>query len=127
MKILRIDLDEMEEKKSVKSAKPRKAYARNPRKTFDDPVFKASEVTFYPPGYDQARSIISIKKENGKLLCEGYVEAIRYLTVDGKELVEFTCSCASDSMPAALFRVFVEAECIKKLTQKRTVKQKTLV
>ena len=121
MKILHIDLNEMEEKKPVKSAKPRKAYAKNPRKTFDDPVFKASEVTFYPPDYDQARSIISIKKENGKLLCEGYVEAIRYLTIDGKELVEFTCSPTSNFMSAAPFRVLVESECIKKLTQKRTI------
>lgn len=111
----------MEEKKPVKSAKSRKAYAKNPRKTFDDPVFKASEVIFYPPDYDQARSIISIKKENGKLLCEGYIEAIRYLTIDGKELVEFTCSPTSNIMSAAPFRVLVESECIKKLTQKRTI------
>ena len=127
MKILRIDLDEMEEKKPVKSAKSRKAYARNPRKTFDDPVFKASEVTFYPPGYDCMHSIISVKKENGKILQEGYIEAIRYLTIDGKELVEFTCSPTSNVMSAAPFSILVESECIKKLTQKRTVKQETSV
>lgn len=31
MKILHIDLDRPEEKKPVKSTKPRKAYARNPK------------------------------------------------------------------------------------------------
>ena len=117
----------MEEKKPVKSAKSRQAYARNPRKTFDDPVFKASEVTFYPPGYDCMHSIISVKKENGKILQEGYIEAIRYLTIDGKELVEFTCSPISNVMSAAPFSILVESECIKKLTQKRTVKQETSV
>lgn len=126
MKILHIDLDNLKEKKPVKSTKPRKAYARNPKQTYEDPVFKASEVKFYPPDYDRVRPIISIKKENGKLLREGCIEAVRYLTVDGKELIEFTCSPASD-VRSALFRVLVEAECVEKLTQKRTVRQENLV
>lgn len=127
MKILRIDLNRPEEKRPAKPAKPKKAYARNPKKTYEDPVFKASEVTFYPPDYDRTGPIISIRKENGKLLREGCVEAVRYLTVDGKELAEFTCSPATDSVSAALFRVLVEAECVERLTQKRTVRQENPV
>lgn len=115
-----------ERKKPVKFAKPRKAYVRNPKQTYEDPVFKASEVTFYQPDYDRVQPIVSIKKENGKRLREGYIEAIRYLTVDGKELIEFTCSPTSD-FKSALFRILVEAECVEKLTQKRTIKQENLV
>lgn len=48
MEIYRINLNE------PARARPRKVYARNPKKTFEDPVFKASEVTFYPPDYDRA-------------------------------------------------------------------------
>ena len=122
MKILRIDLHKLKENKPVKSAKPRKVYAKNPKKTFDDPVFKASEVNFYAPNYDESRSVISLTKENGKILREGYIEGVRYLELDGRELVEFTCSPTIDSVSAKLFRVFVEAECIERLMQKRTVK-----
>lgn len=126
MKILHIDLDRSKEKKPVKSAKSRKVYARNPKQTYEDPIFKASEVTFYPPDYDRVRPIVSIRKENGKLLREGCIEAVRYLTVDGKELIEFTCSPASDSR-LALFRILVEVECVENLMQKRTVRQETPV
>lgn len=126
MKILRIDLGGSEEKRPVKPAKPKKAYARNPKKTYEDPVFKASEVAFYPPDYASARSIISVKKENGKILREGYIENIRRIAVNGKDLVEFTCSPAADSAAASLFSVLVEAGCVEKLTQKRTVKQGNL-
>ena len=124
MKILRIDLDGPEEKRPVRPAKPRRAYARNPKKTYEDPVFKASEVTFYPPDYASARSIVSVKKENGKILREGYIENIRRVAVNGKDLVEFTCSPAADSAAASLFSVLVEASCVERLTQKRTLKQK---
>lgn len=123
MKILRIDLHKLKEKKPVKSAKPRKAYAKNPKKTFDDPVFKASEAKFYAPNYDESRSVISLIKENNKILREGYIEGIRYLELGGRELVEFTCSPTTDYVSTKLFRVLVEAECIERLTQKRTVKQ----
>lgn len=121
MEIYRIDLNE------PVRAKPRKVYARNPKKTFEDPVFKASEVTFYPPDYDRTHSIISVKKENGKILREGYIENIRYITANGKDLVEFTCYPTADSVSASLFSILVEADCIKKLTQKRTAKQETPV
>lgn len=127
MKTLRIDLDELEEKKQARRAKPRKVYARNPKKTFDDPVFKASEVSFYAPNYDETRPVISLTKENGKILREGCIENVRYLELDGRELVEFTCSPMTDSMSMTLFRVLVEAECIERLTQKRTVRRENLV
>ena len=104
MKILRIDLDKPREKKPVKPARPRKAYARNPKKTFDDPVFKASEASFYAPDYDESRSVISLAKENGKVLREGCIEGVRYLELDGKELVEFTCSPTSDSTSTTMFQ-----------------------
>lgn len=127
MKILRIDLDRPEEKKPVKSAKPRKAYARNPKKTYEDPVFKASEANFYAPNYDESRPVISLTRENGKILREGCIENVRYLELGGKELVEFTCSPTADSVSTALFRVLVEAECVERLTQKRTVTQENPV
>lgn len=121
MEIYRINLNE------PARARPRKVYARNPKKTFEDPVFKASEVTFYPPDYDRAQSIVAVKKENGRILREGYIENIRYMTVDGKDLVEFTCSPAAESTAASLFSVLVEAGCVEKLTQKRAIKQENRV
>lgn len=121
MEIYRINLNE------PARARPRKVYARNPKKTFEDPVFKASEVTFYPPDYDRAQSVVAVKKENGRILREGYIENIRYMTVDGKDLVEFTCSPAAESTAASLFSVLVEAGCVEKLTQKRTIKQENRV
>ena len=127
MKILRIDLNRPEEKRPAKPAKPKKAYARNPKKTYEDPVFKASEVSFYAPDYDESRPVISLAKENGKILREGCIESVRYLELGGKELVEFTCSPTAESMSTALFRVLVEAECVERLTQKRTVKQENPV
>ena len=127
MKILHIDLNRLGEKKQVKPAKPKKAYARNPKKTYEDPVFKASEVSFYAPNYDESRPVISLVRENGKILREGCIESVRYLELGGKELVEFTCSPTADSMSTALFRVLVEAECVERLTQKRTVRQENPV
>ena len=127
MKILRIDLSKLKENKPIKSAKPKKAHAKNPKKTFNDPVFKASEVRFYASNYDESRPVISLTKENGKILREGCIEGVRYLELNGRELVEFTCSPTTDSISTKLFRVLVEAECVERLTQKRTVRQENLV
>lgn len=118
MKIRRINLNG----KPRKRRKRGRAYARNPKKTFDDPVFKASEAKFYAPDYDGTRTVLCLRRENGKFLREGCIESVRYIDAGGRELVEFTCSPTASAASPALFRAVVEAECIEKQTQKRTVK-----
>jgi len=128
MKILHIGLNRPPARSGAPAAaKRRRAYARNPVKTVEDPVFKASEVRFYAPDFDNIRPVLVLHRENGKLIREGYVENVRYLTVDGKELAEFTCSPTAESNSPNLFRVLVEAECIERQVQKRTVKQENPV
>ena len=125
MRYLRIDPNGPKPEKPV--GKRKKARARNPKAVFEDPVFKASEVKFYPPGYDTARSVVQVRKENGRLLREGCIESVRYLTADGRDLVEFTCSPASNSASAVLFRILVESGCVEKLKQKRTIERENPV